>query len=176
VEYRQATADDAEAIAGLHADSWKRHYRGAFLDSYLDGDVLADRMAAWTDRLSRPAPDRHTIVADLDGTITGFAHTILDADPTWGAFLDNLHVRHDLKRHGIGGRLLAETARAVARLRPSSGLYLLVLEQNTAAQAFYYAQGGRRTGRELSGPFPGGGRAFSLRYAWPDPSTLADHH
>ena len=176
VEYREATADDAEAIAGLHADSWKRHYRGAFLDSFLDGDVLTDRMAVWADRLSRPGPDRHTVVADLDGTIAGFAHTILDADPTWGAFLDNLHVRYAFKRHGIGARLLAETGRTVARRRPARGLYLWVLEQNTAARAFYHAQGGRCAGRQLAGPFPGGGQAFSLRYAWPDPSTLAARH
>jgi ribosomal protein S18 acetylase RimI-like enzyme len=175
VDYREATADDAEAIARLHADSWKRHYRGAFLDSYLDGDVLADRMAEWTHRLSRPAPDRYTVVADLRGALAGFAHTILDEDPIWGAFLDNLHVRHDLKRHGIGAGLLAETARAVTRRRPASGLYLWVLEQNTAAQAFYCAQGGRRAERKLSGPFPGGGRAFSLRYAWADPAALAGH-
>jgi hypothetical protein len=27
----------------LHADSWRRHYRGAYADAFLDGDVLADR-------------------------------------------------------------------------------------------------------------------------------------
>ena len=124
---------------------------------------------------SRPAPDRYTVVADLDGAVVGFAHTILDADPTWGAYLDNLHVRHDLKRHGIGARLMAETVRAVARRRPSTGLYLWVLEQNTAAQAFYGAQGGSCVQRELAGPFPGGGYAFSFRYAWPDLSKLAKH-
>lgn len=175
VQYREATADDAAAIAGLHADSWRRHYRGAFLDSYLDGDVVADRMAEWTGRLSRAALDRYTLVADLDGGVVGFAHTILDADPVWGAFLDNLHVRHDLKRLGIGARLLAGTAQAVSRRRPSSGLYLWVLEQNTAAQAFYHSQGGRRVERELAGPFPGGGHAFSFRYAWPDTSGLIEH-
>ncbi len=50
----------------------------------------------------------------------------------------------------------------------SAGLYLWVLEQNTAAQAFYRAQGGSCVERELAGPFPGGGYAFSFRYAWPD--------
>jgi GNAT superfamily N-acetyltransferase len=173
VEYREATADDAEAIAHLHADSWRRHYRGAFLDSFLDGDVVADRMAEWTERLARPALDRYTVVADLDGGVAGFAHTILDADPTWGAYLDNLHVAHDMKRHGIGARLMAETARAVTLRRPSSRLYLWVLEQNTAAQAFYGAQGGSCVGRELTGPFPGGGYAFSFRYAWLDLAKLA---
>jgi ribosomal protein S18 acetylase RimI-like enzyme len=175
MRYREATADDAEAIARLHADSWRRHYRGAFLDSYLDGDVFADRMAAWTDRFAAPAPDQYTVVADLDGTVAGFAHTLLDASPTWGALLDNLHVRHDVKRQGTGARLMAEAARTVARHRPSSGLYLWVLEQNTAAQAFYDSQGGSRVERKLSGPFPGGGRAYTFRYAWPDLSRLDEH-
>jgi GNAT superfamily N-acetyltransferase len=167
VTYRPATAGDSAAIADLHADSWRRHYRGAYLDSFLDGDVVADRMAEWTDRLSRPAPDRHTVVAEFNGAVVGFAHAILDADTVWGAYLDALHVRHDLKRHGIGARLLADTARTVARQRPSAGLYSWVLEQNTAAQAFYRRQGGRCVERELSGPFPGGGYAYSRRYAWP---------
>jgi ribosomal protein S18 acetylase RimI-like enzyme len=175
VKYREATTDDAKAIADLHADSWRRHYRGAFLDSYLDGDVVADRMAEWTGRLSRPESENwYTVVADLGGVVAGFAHTILDADPTWGAYLDNLHVRHDFKRHGIGARLLIGTAQTVAQRRPSSGLYLWVLEQNVAAQAFYERQGGSRVERELTGPFPGGGYAFSFRYAWPDPSTLTE--
>jgi len=173
VDYREATAGDVEAIAALHADSWRRHYRGAFLDSYLDGDVFADLRTVWTDRLTRPTPERHTVVGDLGGTVAGFAHTILDADPVWGAYLDNLHVRHDLKRQGTGARLLAEAARVVARRRPRAGLYLWVLEQNVAAQAFYQAQGGSSVERELAGPFPGGGYAFSFRYVWPDLSNLA---
>jgi GNAT superfamily N-acetyltransferase len=173
MKYRQATASDVAAIARLHAESWRRHYRGAYLDSYLDGDVVADRIAEWSGRLSGSRAGRHTVVADLDGDVTGFAHVILDADPTWGAYLDALHVRHDLKRHGIGARLIGETARAVACRRPSTGMYLWVLEQNAAAQAFCAAQGGRCVGREVSGPFPGGGHAFALRYAWPDPGELA---
>jgi ribosomal protein S18 acetylase RimI-like enzyme len=174
VEYREATADDVATIAGLHAESWRRHYRGAFLDSYLDGDVVGDRVAEWTSRLAQAGPDRYTVAGFLDdGTMAGFAHTFLDADPVWGAFLDNLHVRPDLKRQGVGARLMAETARAVLGRSPSSGLYLWVLEQNTAAQAFYQAQGGRQVERQLAGPFPGGGRAYSFRYAWSDLAKLA---
>src|SRR5580658_5429744 len=30
LSYRTAHAGDAQAIAGLHADSWRRHYRGAY--------------------------------------------------------------------------------------------------------------------------------------------------
>jgi GNAT superfamily N-acetyltransferase len=173
VRYRQAVTADSRAIASLHADSWRRHYRGAYLDSYLDREVDADRQAEWSYRLTRPAPDRLTMVADLGGAVVGFAYTILDFDPRWGAYLDALHVRHDLKRRGIGAQLMARTARAIARRRPSTGLYLWVLEQNIAAQAFYQTLGGRCIECELSGPFPGGGYAYSYRYAWLDLSRLA---
>ena len=54
VRYREATEHDAGAIAALHADSWRRHYRGAYLDSYLDGDVVADRLEVWSSRLTPP--------------------------------------------------------------------------------------------------------------------------
>jgi ribosomal protein S18 acetylase RimI-like enzyme len=171
---REATAGDVEAIAGLHADSWRRNYRGAYLDTFLDGDVLTDRVAVWTDRLTHPRSNQITIVAELDGAVLGFAHTVLDDDPTWGALLDNLHAAHDRKRQGIGTRLMADTARALIQRRPSTGLYLWVLEQNKAAQAFYDARGGAAVGREIRGPFPGGGTAPALRYAWPDPSKLID--
>ena len=172
MNYRRACAHDASAIAEMHADSWRRNYRGAYLDSYLDGDVATERLAVWTGRLSQPDEDRITLVADRDGVVVGFVHTILDEDPQWGAYLENLHVSHDLKRHGIGKRLVITAARAVVEMRPASGLYLWVLEQNTAAQAFYEAIDGARIERQVRGPFPGGGTAPGLRYAWPQPSQL----
>jgi ribosomal protein S18 acetylase RimI-like enzyme len=176
MKYRPATTRDIDSIAALHADSWRCNYRGAYSDAFLDGDVLADRLAVWTHRLT--GPDRRasqcTIVAEREGAVVGFAHTILDDDPTWGALLDNLHVAHDLKGHGIGTRLMAETAQAVIERTPSSGLYLWVLENNKEAQAFYKARGGSCVGREVSEP-PGGGTVVGLRYVWPDPSVLLGH-
>src|SRR6266540_519017 len=171
VVFRFADGRDIKAVAALHADSWRRHYRGAYPDAFLDGDVFADRLAVWTDRLTRPNANQRTIVAERDGDLVGFAHTILNDDPKWGALLDNLHVRHDLKGQGIGTRLMAESAKAVMERTPSSGLYLWVLESNTAAQAFYAPRGGNCVGREVSEP-PGGGSVIALRYVWPDPSTL----
>ena len=169
---REATARDAEAIAALHADSWRRHYRGAYSDSFLDNDVVADRLAVWRERLNRTARSNEcTVVAERDGRIVGFAHTILNADPHWGALLDNLHVRHVLKGSGLGTRLMSETAGAVIVRTPGSGLYLWVLEGNKAAQAFYKARGGECVGRESSEP-PGGGTVTGLRFVWRDPSVL----
>ena len=106
--------------------------------------------------------------------IAGFVHTVFHNDPRWGALLDNLHVGADMKRNGIGRRLMSEAARSVVADDPSSGLYLWVLEQNVAAQSFYRAQGGMDVERVLAGPFPGGGKAWSRRYAWTDAFTLCE--
>jgi ribosomal protein S18 acetylase RimI-like enzyme len=176
LQLRLAGLADAEAVANLHADSWRRHYRGAYSDAFLDGDVFADRLAVWTDRLREPDPRRCTILADC-GSLVGFANTVFDDDPTWGALLDNLHVAEGHKHRGVGSRLLALTAEALIERPERTGLYLWVLEQNVDAQAFYEARGGRCVGRGLASP-PGAiasrlnGSPAKLRYAWTEPTVL----
>ena len=177
VSFRAAGRDDARAVAELHADSWRRHYRGAYSDAFLDGDVAGYLLPLWTDRLGAPHPRARTILAECDGQLAGLAHTLLDEDPTWGAFLDNLHVAYGLKRRGIGTRLLTLIRQAVRDWSPSSGLYLWVLEQNSDARAFYAAQGGVCVERDDVPP-PGGdparltGQPVGLRYAWRPVSRL----
>ena len=171
--FRQASINDVEAIAALHTESWQRHYRGAYLDSFLGGDVLADRLAVWHARLMAPSAAHFTIGAFQSDALVGFIHMILDQDPHWGTLLDNLHVTHRLKQHGIGRRLLTEAARELVQRCPAdSRFYLWVLAQNTAAQAFYAACGGITVETTLCGPFPGGGRALGHRIAWPDAAVL----
>jgi ribosomal protein S18 acetylase RimI-like enzyme len=171
-QYLDATHRDADSIAALHAESWRRHYRGAYLDNYLAGNVVADRQEVWRCRLSQPTKSQFTVIARLGDETLGFAHTILDEDPLWRSLLENLHVKGDVKRTGIGSRLLSETAQRLLRLRPEGSLHLWVLGQNTAAQAFYDAHGGSRVETQLRGPFPGGGRALGHRYLWTDPARL----
>jgi GNAT superfamily N-acetyltransferase len=179
LRFRAAGRGDAAAVAALHTDSWQRHYRGAYSDSFLDGEVPGFLLGLWTKRLAEPDPRDRTILAELDedGMLVGLAHTILDDNPTWGALLDNLHVRYGQKRQGVGTRLLSLTAQAVLDDRPGSGLYLWVLEQNTNARAFYDARGGTCVeSREVMAP--GGdparlnGKPKGLRYTWPDPARL----
>jgi ribosomal protein S18 acetylase RimI-like enzyme len=172
VYYRDATDRDADSVAALHADSWRRHYRGAYLDTYLDGDVLTERQLVWRSRLTERRTGLITVIANQGDEIVGFAHTVLDEDPQWGSLLENLHVTCELKRNGIGSQLLSETAQRLVRLRPAGSLHLWVLDQNTAAQAFYSARGGSRVETQLRGPFPGGGRALGHRYHWSDPHRL----
>jgi GNAT superfamily N-acetyltransferase len=177
IRYRRASSSDARAIAALHADSWRRNYRGAYSDAFLDGDVAADRLAMWTTRLDQPEVGTCAIVAECNGVVVGFAYTICDNDPRWGALLENLHVVDAWQGRGIGTQLVATTARVLLDRTPHQGLYLWVLEQNAAAQAFYEARGGRCVERGFAPP-PGGvpgrltGTPRRLRYVWRDPSEL----
>jgi hypothetical protein len=64
---RDSRGEDAEAIAAIHADSWRRRYRGAFQDAYLDGDILAERVAVWHKRLAERHTDCFTASAGVVG-------------------------------------------------------------------------------------------------------------
>jgi GNAT superfamily N-acetyltransferase len=176
LRFRSAGAADAEKVALLHADSWRRNYRGAYAESYLDGDLLLDRLAVWSARLAAPAPTETILAEDID-RLVGFVHVVFDEDPAWGALVDNLHVIHDRRRTGIGKQLLTRSARAVTERAVGNSLYLWVLQQNTTAQQFYRACGARHVETALASP-PGGdptrlnGTPRKLRMAWSDASVL----
>ena len=177
VEIRLAGAADASHIAKLHADSWRRHYRGAYSNRYLNGDLDADRLTIWTERLNGHSAEHFTLLAEHQHRPVGFVHVALDADPSWGALVDNLHVTYLVQRSGIGTLLLDRAARIIIERRPDSGIYLWVLEQNEPAQAFYVSRGGRLRDRDLASP-PGGdprnlnGAPAKIRIAWSDPASL----
>lgn len=173
---RTAGPGDAEAVARLHADSWRRHYRGAYSDAYLDGDVLTDRLAVWSARLAAPA-GALTLLAEDGADAVGFVHVVFDNDPAWGSLVDNLHVTAARQRTGVGRALLTRAAAAAVTQAGSAGLHLWVLEQNAPAQAFYKALGAAQVETALVGA-PGGaqdrlnGTPAKLRMAWPDASAL----
>ncbi|WP_327290683.1 GNAT family N-acetyltransferase [Streptomyces sp. NBC_01198] len=176
-QFRTAGPGDAEAVAGLHADSWRRHYRGAYADAYLDGDVLADRLAVWSGRLGAPAGTSTLLAEEADGGAVGFVHVVLDDDAKWGSLVDNLHVTAARQRTGVGRALLALAAQQVTARAASPALYLWVLEQNAAARAFYQAMGAAHVETALVGA-PGGdparlhGAPAKFRMAWPDAGRL----
>jgi GNAT superfamily N-acetyltransferase len=172
VHYRLANSADADAIATLHAESWRSAYRGMIPDSYLDHDVFDDRAMVWRERFAEAdGPPAVTIVAELVGTLAGFAHSIIDEDAQYGTLLDNLHVRPDIKRLGIGRRLVAETAAWLEARGNENGLHLWVFEANAPARNFYDALGGRAVGKDIS--HTAGSSEPALRYYWPELALLS---
>ena len=111
------------------------------------------------------------ILAERDQRLCGFVCAYGNDDPEWGTLIDNLHVRIDKKRLGIGKRLMAEVAKWSIQNYPDAGLYLSVLAPNTPARRFYESLGAQNQSSSLWEP-PGGGEVVDLRYVWADIHTL----
>jgi hypothetical protein len=92
VTLRPARAGDAEALAVLHTESWRRTYRGMMTDEFLDGPALDNRRRVWRERLAAPNPARCVCLAQQGAAIVGFVCAFADQDPVWGSYVDNLHV------------------------------------------------------------------------------------
>ncbi len=178
VTYRLAGPHDAQAIAKLHAESWRVAYRGMFPDDFLDHDAFEDRAKVWRERFADPEREAKTVtfLAERENDLAGFAHSIIDEDKTYGTLLDNLHVRPKAQRLGIAARLMAETAAWMERTSSEATLYLWVLEENHPARKFYDALGGEECGRGTAADGPSNPAlpaVPSLRICWPDVGLLA---
>jgi ribosomal protein S18 acetylase RimI-like enzyme len=172
IEYRLAGPLDAEAVAQLHARSWRENYRGAFHDSFLDGDLPGERLDVWRKRLERPAENQLVLVARAAAELVGFVCAYGAHDPKWGSFIDNLHVVHGFKRSGIGRELMKRAGAWLAVRHPEQGVHLLVLEVNAPARRFYERLGARNA--EVSTmETHGGALVRSCRYVWARPEQLA---
>ena len=77
-----ASAQDAEAIARLQAQSWRITYRGMLPDDYLDHHVVADRLAYWPTRFAKFASDRTLVLKQSARTL--LLVSVLWREP-WGA-------------------------------------------------------------------------------------------
>ncbi len=165
MHYREATPDDVAAIALLHAESWKLHYRGAYRDDFLDGDVEQDRRTVWQERFAPLPENQFVVLAEDAGCLVGFACAYGREDEKWGTLLDNLHVVPDGHGRGTGAGLMTRVGAWCRANYSDCGLYLWVLEQNDKARVFYARMGGRDCGGAQFVP-PGGGQIDSRRYAW----------
>lgn len=172
IEYRSATPPDAEAIAYLHARSWRENYRGAFLDTFLDGDLAGERLRVWRERLDHPTNSQFVQIAVHGTNLAGFICAYAAHDPQWGSFIDNLHVARALKGSGVGSMLMRRAASWLVPQYPDLGVYLLVLEVNVPARRFYERLGGQNSGVSTMETH-GGAIVRSCRYTWSRPALLA---
>jgi len=172
MQYRIATAEDAEGIAQLHANSWRRTYRGSFPDAFLDGDLLGNRRAVWFERLGHPCDNQFVCVAVDRLQVVGFICAYGAQDQKWGSFIDNLHVAQNHHRKGIGLSLMRSAGLWLVSSYGHYGVYLWVLAVNRGARRFYQRLGAANAGTTQM-ENAGGGTALSCRYVWPSPGRLA---
>jgi GNAT superfamily N-acetyltransferase len=145
---REATPEDALAVASVHVRSWQVAYRGLIDDEFLDALRPEDRAARYQFGGEDPAGSR-TVVAEDGGEIWGFAAIgpCRDEDARGAAELYALYVDPDRWRGGTGRLLLDE---ATARMRDDGfeEAVLWVLRGNESAERFYATAGWRRDGAE----------------------------
>lgn len=168
IEYRAAGPADTEAVAQLHARSWRESYRGEFTDEFLDGDLLGERLRVWQERLAHPPENQFVLLAVEGDELRGFVCVYGSHDPQWGSFIDNIHVAADAKRRGIGAALLKQAGAWLGRQHPGRGMYLWVLESNASARSFYQGLGARDAGVTTMETH-GGAIVRSCRYTWSSP-------
>jgi ribosomal protein S18 acetylase RimI-like enzyme len=168
-EFRDAGPGDADAIAALHAESWRAHYRGILPDAYLDGEVFQERRAFWQAALGEPKTGDLTIVSTLATGLTGFVSVVREGEPGFGAVIENLHVRPHLCGGGLGRRLLSA---AVERLVAAgvTSVCLRVFDANEAAIRFYQRLGGTPDSQGVD-DFAGA-QAPDTRIVWHDLAEL----
>ena len=175
VTFRPATLADSQRIASLHTVSWRDAYRGILPDSYLAGPIAEERANLWRSRLSSPGGDRrYVLLAEAEGTLVAFVCVLLDEEPLWGAYLDNLHVLPELKGRGLGRQLFRRAAQWVMSNEPRWPIHLWVFEANDEARRFYAALGGEVVEHRLKRA-PGGADISSLRYIWRDLQVLLNN-
>jgi len=172
IEYRLAQPSDAQAIADLHAQSWRENYRGSFHDAFLDGDLPGERVRVWRERLDHPPANQLVQLAVESTTLAGFVCAYGAHDLRWGSLIDNLHVARAFKRNGIGSVLMRQAGAWLGPRYGALAVYLLVLEPNAAARRFYERMGGENAGVSTMETH-GGAMVRSCRYIWSRPERLA---
>lgn len=169
---RIAHVADAEAIARLHAESWRTAYRGILSDDFLDNVVVENRRALWADRFADLIPQRCTIVIEDDGGgMIGFICVEGSEDSRWGSLIDNLHVAPHRKRAGLGRILMREGSRWLANHHAATPVYLWVFDANTNARRFYERLGATNS-ETVENATGDGAINLSCRYTWPSPHAL----
>jgi RimJ/RimL family protein N-acetyltransferase len=171
ITLREAQFSDHAAIAKLHADSWRRHYRGILSDHYLDHEVEKERMDTWYERLQSPAENQFITLAIGEDTIAGFCCFFLNDDPFFGTLIDNFHVGVAWQRSGIGTMLLRDAAKKIDDKAAASKMYLWVFEANTKARLVYERLGGTWF-ETVEKENEDGTVSATCRYTWDDLSKL----
>jgi ribosomal protein S18 acetylase RimI-like enzyme len=166
-QIRPASVVDADAIAALHAASWRSAYRGMLKDDTLGPALDGERRTHWRAKLAAMTPADTVMIADGLGFVAVWAK----GDAGFGAYIDNLHIHPDRRSAGLGRRLLGVAMRRTAERREMRA-YLWVFHANTRAIDFYRRLGGEIV--EHGFDEIDGRRVPQCRIAWRDTARLVE--
>jgi GNAT superfamily N-acetyltransferase len=129
----------------VHVASWRSTYPGIVDQAYIDALSVAEREAAWGQRLSSPEDDGPDVLVGVSptGEVVAFASGGLIRTPTAGfeAELYAIYLLKEAQGSGLGRRLLEAWAK-LAAARGLRSAIVRVLAANPAC-AFYEHLGAR---------------------------------
>jgi len=160
VVVREASVEDAHALAVVHVRSWQVAYASIVPDEALGSLSVATREAAWQRRVEGQGPDQVTLLAECDGEVTGFVAIgpSRDDDATGDVGeVYALYVAPEWFAQGVGRELFSVACDRLASRYSQATLW--VLAANTRARRFYEIAGWSPDGSERSVP---SGRAAGL--------------
>jgi ribosomal protein S18 acetylase RimI-like enzyme len=143
---RDAVADDAATIARVRIRTWQSAYAHVFPAAQLESLAEDTGLDWWRCAIAEPSPHMHTLVAEVDGAVAGFAQLgkARDEEGSTGE-LFAIYVLPEASGASVGRALMAET---LARLRAErfADAILWVLEDNPRTHRFYELAGWRLDG------------------------------
>lgn len=140
---RDARAEDADSIAGVHVRSWQAAYRGLIDQSVLDGLSVEERAGGWRRIIAEPLPTGlGTLVAVRGDRLVGWASLGSGRDPDGLADGEVYGIYADPAAWSTGaGHALLEAAEQRIAEAGYARAYLWVLDGNDRADAFYARHG-----------------------------------
>jgi ribosomal protein S18 acetylase RimI-like enzyme len=166
-----AGPSDAEALARVHVTSWRETYRGLLPDAFLARMSEAGYARRFARSLTHSRPNEVTLVAaDRSGVVGYAAGGPSRTGAKDEAEIATLYILRAAQGHGLGGRLMADTARALA-VQGARSLMISVLRDNIRARGFYEHLGGVAEAPRRE-PGPGGQLLYEVAYRWADIRTL----
>jgi ribosomal protein S18 acetylase RimI-like enzyme len=147
VAVREATVEDARAIAEVHVEGWRWGYRGLLPDGTLDALSVDERERQWVASFTQGwrEGDACFLAEDDRGRALGFCACGPAADepvaPPHGAGeVYSVYLRAAAKDRGVGWRLM-DVAESAMRAHGFDRAVLWVLEANARARSFYERRG-----------------------------------
>lgn len=185
---RPAVPDDASAMANVYVQSWRSSYPGIVPRSVLAALSVPHERSYWREALHRPPPGRHSLVAERDGEVVGFATCgpsrdgvargaaapgVDDGEAADGDSLGEIYTIYllaDAQRQGLGRRLMAEAA-AQMQAEGLKRACVWVLRDNPS-RGFYEELQGELDGEKTVSV--SGAPLAVVRYVWDDTAWLEE--
>jgi len=165
---RDATARDAEAIAQVHAASWRDTYSGLLPEPVIANFGYERTLARWRERLPATPPQAILLWGDPP---VGYVYCgrEREGDPLYRGEVYAIYLLAGEQGKGGGRALMAAAALRLAEAGMTSML-VWVLRENLSARGFYERLGGVFL-REKRLGWPGTD-AFEVAYGWADTAAL----